>query len=623
MVLKSKKKLILIILIISLLIIISLAGLIYFKFYRHKKLNNQSISKVLEYKEEKLSKVDSSKDYVYTQYTSKEQLLDKGYTEDVEIPVINLTGEYATKINSSISSLKDEASKELDKNSILNINYEWNYTDDILFLSIHEQSGMMNSETTDNYYMYAINCQTGQPFSITEACDKFNIDVNDISYELADDKVQDKIDVTNSKDLKGYYIDSMGQMEVFYNKKYYDVDEDTKERTLSLEGNALAIVKAKATYTTDELDKYNSIYYGYLQDELGKDIKLIGSDIKIIKELSNNKFLCNEGNTAFILDKEDYDKIMAYAWNKTDKDIALKYSIVGSLNRVSVMTWDLSEQTEDTINNKIDNSQNAYNSTNILYIKNAKLTYSDVKNKKDYSVKEDDSIYYTFSKDLSAVEEAQNLINKNPFLYDKIKSVDVEASNFKVNKSDGKYGSVTLESKEYSETFYLADGQIGEFTKLNAIQNGVYNGTAIFTIKIFSNTGYFINDIKETSGQTYNPIDIYNNSPSEEPLKTYISEHIGIYNKNNANYMEEFTLIAPYIIKKDDLYYLDDNKYYDLNLIRTTPSGVSPVISESEFEKISGDLSDSDREGYKVYNGIVTLYNNGGNFIISKYKSFN
>ena len=186
--------------------------------------------------------------------------------------------------------------------------------------------------------------------------------------------------------------------------------------------------------------------------------------------------------------------------------------------------------------------------------------------------------------------------------------------------------SITISNKtnNYSYTFNLNNFTLSE---LNIDENNIYTGTIYLTISLFAtDVNSFVVKIEQEKIET---LDLYNINAEQEPLKTYIQEHAGIYTENNENFLKEYTLISPYITKTEDGYMLSVKKMYDekLNILwdNTNNSILRNIIniplSANSYNKIKDLLISADKEGYKIINALVTVYNNGTELEISKFKN--
>lgn len=648
----SKTKKVKVIVALAILVILVVIATIIFwnLFNKPTNINNENVNTEIsnkKYPEEQITKIDSNQDYIYedtSKTISRTELASNQGTVDIKIPKLNLTGKYAEEFSKTLDEkISIYNTDESLGYTYININYDWsNYQDKIISLLVNITSGTMNSESNTEYLCFNINLENGQPITIQEACSTFNIDQEDVKFAVKADKVTDNVSLTDTNRVKGYYIDNFNQMHIICQSlELVGTDYD-------LNVCDEVIVKNRNTFTVQEINKYLEFNSSVVTDYVGKEINIIGTSIKIVKQIDDLHYLCeldtteeteflssvgwDKSKTFAVIDSESYQKINEVSWGNNETVYAT-YKIKGTLNFI-LPNFDTTSI--DTINQSII-KYHLYN-----YIQNATIEKIEENNEIDYQKPSPSSSYikYTLSGgtsnldeepskqilDLEAISEAYELLKRNPFLYADFSTLTIKASNFKVNIENGKQESITINNKtnNYSYTFNLNNFTLSE---LNIDENNIYTGTIYLTISLFAtDDNSFVVNIEQEKIET---LDLYNINAEQEPLKTYIQEHAGIYTENNENFLKEYTLISPYITKTEDGYMLSVKKMYDekLNILwdNTNNSILRNIIniplSANSYNKIKDLLISADKEGYKIINALVTVYNNGTELEISKFKN--
>ncbi len=156
------------------------------------------------------SKLDNTKDIVYTSYTLNE-IYEGKYEIQASIPLININNETFVNIDreilntfyGKITNILDKAEEEVSENTIYNVSYTAYLNENILSLLIKAtlKEGSNSQRVIIKAYTY--NISTNQKVSLNEMLEIRNLSTGDVQNEIHN-TIENAINHSNSLSSLGY-----------------------------------------------------------------------------------------------------------------------------------------------------------------------------------------------------------------------------------------------------------------------------------------------------------------------------------------------------------------------------------------------------------------------------------
>ena len=184
-----------------------------------------------------LSKVDESKDYVYSIKLGSYLLPDQS-TTDLEKIVINLNSEDASNVNMELNSFVKKADKSHNEESMLLDGYVYHYdysvNESYLSLVIDYQVITRGVLGECNSLVYVLSMKDGTIVHNEDLLKSYHLSTDDLYLKVKDSKeLEDGLYSLRSMKDNGYYlyIDSNNHLTVLF---YEETDDESIKRELVL-----------------------------------------------------------------------------------------------------------------------------------------------------------------------------------------------------------------------------------------------------------------------------------------------------------------------------------------------------------------------------------------------------
>jgi hypothetical protein len=160
-----------------------------------------------EYDTKNISKLDGSKEIVYTVYSSNNKT--DNYEVNLNIPVINISGDVATKFNTVTQNVFANKANEIFKTTTLNNIYTISYTGfmngDIMSVIIKSTLKEDANAQRTMVQTYNYNLKTGKEVTINDAIEQRGTTSDDVTKKI-NTQVKEAIKEANDIQVTGYEV---------------------------------------------------------------------------------------------------------------------------------------------------------------------------------------------------------------------------------------------------------------------------------------------------------------------------------------------------------------------------------------------------------------------------------
>lgn len=160
-----------------------------------------------EYDTKNISKLDGSKEIVYTVYSSNNKT--DNYEVNLNIPVINISGDVATKFNTVTQNVFANKANEIFKTTTVNNIYTISYTGfmngDIMSVIIKSTLKEDANAQRTMVQTYNYNLKTGKEVTINDAIEQRGTTSDDVTKKI-NTQVKEAIKEANDIQVTGYEV---------------------------------------------------------------------------------------------------------------------------------------------------------------------------------------------------------------------------------------------------------------------------------------------------------------------------------------------------------------------------------------------------------------------------------